>query len=340
MITNSIWHRWMVGLRGRRDGKKNDPPPEAVKPSQLEASLAERGNQHLAQIYGRARDRDEKLQGQQEQAQKRFEYADQEYQKTSARYEAKKQALGRDVIVHFPRALYVILLLLLILGEFPFNAVVFRVFEEAEILTIVMAVTVALAIPISAHFIGIMVRHWAPPWWRTGLYVLISIAVVVGGLFALNYVRGLYVASQSEALGQSTAREGIEYAYFAINLLVFFVALIASFFAHDEDQEIEKLRAHTLRLAARRDAAQTTLSQVKAARDALLQKSKGQAEEVMGIIRELVRIYRRANTHRRSQAAPPCFHEEPAFRPLVWWDEQTPGSAARPQSATGPTPVG
>lgn len=323
MVTNSFWHRLVVTHRGKSDGRKNDPPAKSEHPSQFERSLIDRANRHILEVHKQARERDEKLQGRQDDLLHRLGDVEDDYHKTRDRYEAKKVALARDVVVPFPKTAYYIFMAFLVLGEFPFNAVVFRVFEEAAWLTIVMATTLALAIPFIAHFIGIWVRRWPRPWWWTGLKVLAATLVVVFGLLALNYVRSLYLESEAGELTRVAGREGLEYAYFAINFLVFAVAGIASYFAHDEDEEIEELRRRTVALAARRATIVSKLRGVEAARDSLLCKSKGEVDIVKAVMQELIHHYRRANAHKRREPAPSCFNDEPRFAEPEWWEEQT-----------------
>ena len=45
------------------------------------------------------------------------------------------------------------------LGEIPLNALVFEIFGENQVMTWIMATIIGLAVPISAHFIGIKFRE-------------------------------------------------------------------------------------------------------------------------------------------------------------------------------------
>ncbi len=316
VAAGSFFHRVWISHRGRQDGKKNIPPSGAVGPVGFEKGLIDKGNQFISRYCGtKVAEQKNRLEGKEKGLLNRLTHTDEDYRRIKAMYEAK----GRDLIIPFPPVAYWILFSLLVLGEFPFNMIVFQVFAASAWLTWIMAGTVCIAIPVGAHFTGLTVREATRPWWSRLLAALLFTGVIGAALVALNYIRIQYLKANPDAAGLlPTDPETLEYAYFAINFLVFTVATIASYFSHDADPELVRLKGNKEKLEQKQEALQAELEAVCEQRDGLRAKASAQVTEISAIMTELVGLYRAANQRKRKTDPPAHFNTEPTFMALPW----------------------
>ncbi len=170
-----------------------------------------------------------------------------------------------------------------------------------------------------AHFTGLTVREATRPWWSRLLAALLFTGVIGAALVALNYIRIQYLKANPDAAGLlPTDPETLEYAYFAINFLVFTVAAIASYFSHDADPELVRLKGNKEKLEQKQEALQAELEAVCEQRDGLRAKASAQVTEISAIMTELVGLYRAANQRKRKTDPPAHFNTEPTFMALPW----------------------
>src|SRR5437867_9012767 len=226
-----------IQAEGQKDGEKNIPEMGSYSPAQFEQALIAHGEQEVHRNYEKASIRITKLQPVFQADQKHFEDLNARFQPVSEQYENRKKELGRDVSIPFPSLFHAVLILFLGIGEFPLNTVVFRLFGEPEYLTYVMASTLAITIPLVGVFLGLHLRQSIP---RTAGNILIGLLtpVAVGAaLFAISVLRNSYIFSQaSPSSPLSLNQDGLGFALLALNTLVFFAAMVSSFFAHDPDE--------------------------------------------------------------------------------------------------------
>lgn len=90
------------------------------------------------------------------------------------------------------KSAYLAIMFVIGIGEFALNAQASQVFQKPLILTVLMAATIGVGIPWSAHGCGILIKQWPKPAWKTGLWLGVILAGVVGGLVAINAARGAY----------------------------------------------------------------------------------------------------------------------------------------------------
>lgn len=124
---------------------------------------------------------------------------------------------------------YTIFMIAILIGEFPLNAIAFRLFGEAEILTYVMTLVLAASLVGSAHVLGIFLSLEAPT--RVQKLLLgVSVLAPLGAISAIAIVRQAYVAG----LGQrGISPAAVTAAFVLINLLIFAIATVLSYLTHD-----------------------------------------------------------------------------------------------------------
>lgn len=307
---------------GQKDGERNIPEMGSYMPAQFEQALIAHGEQEVQRLYKQASLRIAKLKPSFQAGQKRLEEIERRIQPISEKYKARAKELGREVTIPFPSMLHVALILFLGIGEFPLNTVVFRLFGEPEYLTYVMASTLAITIPLIGVFIGTHLRHSIP---RTVGNILIGVLtpIAVGAaLFAVSVLRNTYIFSQfAAATPVSASQEKLAYALFALNVLVFFAAMVASFFAHDPDEKLDMFHRPLVSLDRKRNAVREKLFRIGTEINGEIQQAKSQIEQARALTNERVALYRQTNTRFRRLLAPPSFRKNPEFPQLQWWPE-------------------
>ena len=324
-----------IQAEGQKDGEKNIPEMGSYIPAQFEQALIAHGEQEVHRIYEKASIRIAKLQPVFQACQKSFEDLNVRFQPVSAQYQNRKNELGRDVSIPFPSLFHVVLILFLGIGEFPLNTVVFRLFGEPEYLTYVMASTLALTIPLLGMFIGIHLRHSIP---RQAGNILIGVLtpIAVGAtLFAISVLRNIYIIFTQVATTSliPSNQEQLAFALFSLNTLVFFGALVSSFFAHDPDEKLDFLHFSLIFLDRKRNRVRKKLFRIGMRTNGEINKAKSQIERTRALTNERVALYRQTNMRFRCLLPPPTFKKPPEFPELKWWPEVSVNGQTRPFDA-------
>jgi hypothetical protein len=311
-----------IQAEGQKDGEKNIPGMGSYVSAQFEQALIANGEQQVQQIYEKASQCIAKLQPIYRACQEQLEELNVRLKPISELYEARKKELGRDVAIPFPSLYHVLLILFLGIGEFPLNTVVFRLFGEPEYLTYVMSSTLAVTIPLLGLFIGLNLRHSLPRNTGNILIGVLTPAAVGAALFAISVLRNTYIFSQSTTTNPVQASsDQLAWALFALNLLVFFGALVSSFFAHDPDERLDSAHSSLLFLDRKRNAVRERLFKIGTQLNGEIKKTKSQIEQVRALTNERVALYRQTNMRYRSLLPPPTFRKTPEFPDLKWWPE-------------------
>ncbi len=151
-----------------------------------------------------------------------------------ARYNAFYDKYKRPPVIYIPHWLYVILAITIFAGEVPLNALVFQIFGENQVMTWIMAVVVGLAVPLSAHFIGIKFREHADGFsWANAIKGAICLAVIASALYGLARMRQTYLGEFKESLGLTDALVSSSFMFFWLNLAVLAAATFISYLSHD-----------------------------------------------------------------------------------------------------------
>jgi hypothetical protein len=309
-----------IAAEGQKDGERNIPEMGSYTPAPFEQALISNGEQAVQQIYKAASMRIAKLRPVVEAYQRQLDEVERRIRPVAEGYRVRTADLGRDATIVFPPVLHWALIAFLVVGEFPLNTVVFRLFGEAEYLTYVMASTLAIIIPLIGVFIGVHVRHAIPK--RVGnMLIGILTPVVVGAtLYAVSLLRNTYVASQFSGSGQINPEGNqMAYALFALNALVFFGATVASYFAHDPDERLDNFHQSLRALERKKDPIRTKLFEVGTQLNGEIEQAKSQIDEIRALTNQRVQLYRQSNIRHRRLLPPPSFRKDADFPPLQWW---------------------
>ncbi len=205
-----------------------------------------------------------------------------------------------------------------LIGEFPLNAIAFRLFGEAEILTYVMTLVLAIALVGSAHVLGIFLSLERPSRVQMSL-LAVCVLAPLGAIFAIAYVREAYIM----ALG----REGINpaavtAAFVLINLLIYAIAAVLSYLTHDPivrqirmtETPLRSVKRQLARMQRRKEKLEIRLQYLVAYRQKSLQAVMHQARIVKNAFEELVQEYRMCNLEARAEKTiPSVFKSHPEF---------------------------
>jgi len=307
---------------GQKDGERNIPEMGSYMPAQFEQALIAHGEQEVQKTYMQASLRIARLRPTFQALQKRLEDIERRIKPVADSYRARTEELGRDVTIPFPAALHWGLIVFLGIGEFPLNTVVFRLFGEAEYLTYVMSSTLAIMIPLIGVFIGIHMRHSLPRLIGNILIGTLAPISVGAALYAVSLLRNTYIASQFTGGAPPAADQGtMGLALFALNLLVFFGAMAASYFAHDPDEKLDRLHKRLATLERQRNPIRQKLYQLGTSINGEIQSAKSNVEQIRALSAQRVALYRQTNTRFRRLLPPPTFRKNPEFPKLEWWPE-------------------
>ncbi len=222
--------------------------------------------------------------------------------------DALERRTGRhDVRVHLGYSVHLFLLLLLTVGEGAFNLVAFNVFQEPAYYTILMALAVSLAIPICAWSVGMWVRQWPRPAWRTLLKVVTVTGVLVAVLLGINEVRIAYLEAQAPEF--VAAHPELSQAFLAVNLVILVAAMLVTYLAHDPEPGFVQARKRV-------EASERRLERLDGVLGQLIASLRAEAEMAKEAGLELVSFYRLLN--RRGRDSCPRYYDdpsEPAHRP-------------------------
>jgi len=300
--------RWRLGTwwNARVDAKRNLPSPDATVLGEAEQQIQTAVNRAIRTTERRHAQRAMPLKNERLRIKSAL---DRTYR---PELDTLEERTGRhDVRLHMGRGLHVILLLVLTIGEGAFNLVAFNVFQEPAYYTILMALAVSLAIPICAWSVGVWVRQWPRPWWRTGLKVVVVTGVLVAVLLGINDVRIAYLEAQAPEF--VAGHPELSQAFLAVNLVILVAAMLVTYLAHDPEPGFAEARKAVV-------ACERRLQRIEGVLDQIVATLRAETEMAREAGTELVSYYRMLNRRRRE--AWPRYFDDPAE------------AAHRPQFAT------
>lgn len=259
---------------------------------------------------------------------------------------------GRDNDWRMSPLAYGLFMAAVLLGEFPLNAIAFRLFGEAELLTYVMTLVLAASLVGSAHVLGILISLERPTRVQLAL-LIVCIAAPVGAILAIALVRQAYITG----LGQAGISPGtVTAAFVLINLLIFTMATVLSYFTHDPvakqiratEAPLQRFKRRMTRLQRRREKLEIRLQYMVAGRQKALQAVMHEAQIFKNEFEELLQEYRMGNLEgRKEKVTPPIFAQHPEFtmpltiQVLDWYCPEVPDLVSTSQVLTSsrqPTP--
>jgi hypothetical protein len=225
----SPYSRWRAKREGRLDGGVS------TDHNLYEARLLNFGEQEAGRIAQEWEDMDKRLKSEYcttkarcVVTQEELRSAKEEMRKASQEYEpARKkleEILGRH---HMKKPVYILLMLFLALAEFPLNAIAFRTTGEPEVTTYIMTGTLAVALPLCAHFLGVFLRFQKHTK-REYALIILNILLPVGAIAGVAYFRDKYIGEMQKVLGIEMDATTVALIFVAINLVIYLVAVLVS----------------------------------------------------------------------------------------------------------------
>ena len=256
--------RWWDRSRARRDGKRDGllgvPAKDEVAYPPALLAIKQRGQEALAALQRSWVSRDARLTETTDVSERRSEIlagsveaSRDELARASTRAEA---VTSRDEWAassqeptgpRIGRVAYAVLITLILVAEFPLNAIAFRLFGESEVLTWVMTAGLAATLILCAHGLGAFLRVPHPTMadrrWIIVLLVLPTLAIV--GIAA---IRERYLSVAAEAGGFDALGPVVGSVLFlVINLLIYAGATMLSYLAHAPGARGRPLEGELLR---------------------------------------------------------------------------------------------
>ena len=234
------WHRYsLCGAKrqGRLDGQENIPAWQNPDQPPYVLELVEAAENDIRILAQEWHKRDRVLKQRMEAAQVFKEQSKQKVDQALKDLEAKNRhyeevhgtspPAGTDARLFW----YWSLLTFLFVFEFPINAIVFRLFGEAEVFTYVATAAIAIALLACAHQLGVFLREGK--WDKTKIGITVALVVapilVIG---AVAWLRQLYLSQAAEEV-RGAWSQGMLFAFATFNFIIFIVAMVASYLVHD-----------------------------------------------------------------------------------------------------------
>ncbi len=222
---------------------------------------------------------------------------------------------------------YAAAIIAILLAEFPLNAIAFRLFGEAEILTWVMTAGLAVMLVVCAHGLGTFLRLEQPTM-AERRWVWILIAVPVLALVGIALIRARYLSMEAAVTGLNVLGPVVgSLVFLVINLLIYTGATMLSYLAHAPRLAPRVARTDPATVArrdlvdAKQRLAEATravhkheeaLSNADVASDELLRVTRARAAALTAYHRGLMSAYCAANLRaRRLPEIPAVLRELP-----------------------------
>jgi hypothetical protein len=226
---------------------------------------------------------------------------------------------------------YVAAIVAILLAEFPLNAIAFRLFGEAEVLTWVMTAGLAVMLVVCAHGLGTFLRL-VQPTMAERRWVWILIAVPVLALIGITLIRARYLSVEAAVTGLNVLGPVVgSLVFLVINLLIYTGATMLSYLAHAPRPAVRRAtdpvsptQAARMELSdAKRRLTEATkavhrheeaLGNADVARDELLRVARARTAGLVAYYRGLMSVYSAANLRaRRLPEIPPVLRELPTI---------------------------
>ncbi len=182
-------------------------------------------------------------------------------------------------VIHFKSGfLYFLLLIGIGICEVPLNLQIFQKFGEAFFITVIMASSLAIAIPVLAHFTGVFIKQRKEKK-EYSWFAVMCVAIFFIFNFGVSIFRAYVLA---EHMGESANDLNIV-IFTCLNLILFIIGVLAAYFRHDESYELEYSYAKFQKVKKGYDKEK---SELKGKMNALSNEKNGQLKKVHDVYME------------------------------------------------------
>jgi hypothetical protein len=221
--------------------------------------------------------------------------------------------------------IYVVAILAILVAEFPLNAIAFRLFGEAEVLTWVMTASLAVTLVLCAHGLGTFLRV-AHPTMAERRWVIVLVVLPVLAIVAIAVIRARYLSMEAALTGLDVLGPVVgSLAFLVINLLVYTGATMLSYLAHaprapgareaveaaeGSGEELTRAQQRLADATRRERTVEQELSRTGVAAEEALRIARNRARELVAYHRQLMAVYCAANLRARGNPELPAVLRE------------------------------
>jgi hypothetical protein len=328
------YSHWDAARNGKRDGQHGIPEDDQQKQPAYILQLKQLGEENIERLAQSWKKRDSifladycKAKSEVEELGRSLQKAEQEALKAKDEERRLREEYSKHF--HVTPFWYRVMIGAIAVLEVPLNSIVFQLFGEAQLLTILMSIGIGIMLPLCAHLVGGLLRHG---FLRTGkiateTWIIVTLVLAaIGTLAGIAYLREKFFEGSGvqKLLGLSMDYTTVTLIFFVINLLIFVVATAAAYVAHDPIATIHLLElkaARKLRRNAekkvklteeRLQQTQAELHEVGARRQKTFEQTRHEVDEIRNIVQRLISVYEQHNQrHRGSAKKPLCFEHYP-----------------------------
>ena len=234
---------WRARRGGKRDGVIGIPTAHEPSPPPALVQIAQRAAEALAELCrgiatdeANRRDQLESAERDRRNAELDVDLAARTVAGAEERHEVPTDSFAIAATSErgprIGKRIYAVAIFAILIAEFPLNAIAFRLFGEAEVLTWVMTASLAVTLVLCAHGLGTFLRQPHPSM-AERRWVMVLITLPVLAIIAIALIRARYLAVAAELTGLDTLGPVVgSAAFLIINLLVYTGATMLSYLAH------------------------------------------------------------------------------------------------------------
>jgi len=209
---------------------------------------------------------------------------------TEENYLIRKRELERDAIFDATPWWYIPLIIVFGIAELAMNAEVFDIFGSARFETIIMALILSFAIPMSGHFWGRFLREDEKE--KPLIFLSVGcLAVIIFSLYSLAAVRNSYFKNTSASDAETVFNAWL--FFLSLNFLIFLISVYASWYAHERDFKLFKFKRDYM-------AALDFINKLGSKRNALKSTCHNQIFRIRDSAHERISVYRQHNLRKRT----------------------------------------
>jgi hypothetical protein len=238
-------------------------------------------------------------------------------------YRVRKRELERDTTFDVTPWWYFPMIAIFGIAELAMNAQVFDIFGSARFETIIMALILSFAIPVSGHFWGRFLREDEKE--KPLIFLSIGcLSVIVFSLYSLAAVRNSYFKSIVSSDAETVFNAWL--FFLSLNFLVFLISIYASWYAHERDFKLFKFKRDFM-------AALAHINTLGSRRNALKSSCHNQIFRLRDAAHEKISIYRQHNLRKRGDDRRPSAFESLPDILIPEFEEEGFATNGKPKSA-------
>ena len=338
-----------IRKKGKQDGRdwdwviwpfKKKYNPDSAQPqineeelTEFEDNLIKKAQENLNRLDQEWVEIDKNLHTRCSQAEDRYKNAREKYEKvrvsedTIEEYDDAKNHFNEQPKSHLSSHVGLLLVIIIAVGEGFFNSIVFNIFGQSRLETLLMAISVILTIPLVGWFVGKNLKLKTKPEMTATMMEILVITVIVG-LAAIAVIRGVFLEAMEvqEVIRIKLSPVAMGVCFFAINLLLFGTIVAVEYekalenpdeynkakkIFEDATMKLEKERAEVEAAIKEFEEAQKEFREAHCSRTSEFEKIKAKAEEEENKWRGAIQTYRDANMcARMNKTKPKAFTAE------------------------------